>query len=320
MNHTDNTRELPTFPMGIYPTPLQSFRLQEPGQPSIELLVKRDDLCGVGFGGNKVRKLRLLVGEAMSQGATVLLTWGGPQSNHCALTACAAALAGLKCELFFSRTDPGTDSGNQRIDRLMGARRTFLGAVEVMAAMQARAEELRQQGEKAYVIPLGGSSELGVLGYVQAVTEVKGQLAQHPPEWMVVTGGSLGTAAGIILGGWQHGLDTRVDVISVGRGQEEGRARLAELLEHTQRSFFPELTPRENYAFTDTQRGREYGVPTPAGQAAADFAARHLGLMLDQTYTAKTFAGLLENWRAGRYRAGERVLYWHTGGTGGYFA
>ncbi|WP_135228443.1 1-aminocyclopropane-1-carboxylate deaminase/D-cysteine desulfhydrase [Deinococcus fonticola] len=315
---------LPVFQMGVYPTPLQSMFVRDANLPALKLLVKREDLCGVGFGGNKVRKLRLLVADALARGATVLLTCGGPQSNHCALTACAAALAGLKCELFFNAPNPHTDTGNQRIDRRMGATRTFLGAVtepEVMAAMHARAAEWRQQGETPYLIPLGGSDVLGVLGYVQAIRELKEQLAGQPaPPFMVVTSGSLGTVAGLVLGTWVHGLDTHVDTFSVLWRQEKAQARLAALLEEVRAGFYPHVTPRANYTLSDAQLGGGYGVATAAGQEAAELAARQCGLMLEQTYTAKTFAGMLANWRAGRYRPGQRVLYWHTGGAGGYFA
>lgn len=303
---------------GLFPTPLQTFELGADRPP---LLVKREDLCGVGFGGNKVRKLRALLTDARARGASTVLTWGGPQSNHCALTAVAGRMAGFDVELFFTGDRPPHVVGNQRVDHLLGARLHFPGVRgedEMGLAMQARADELRARGQIPYLVPLGGSSVIGALTYVDAVGEVVTQVGRaRLPHRMVVAAGSLGTLAGIIAGTWVHDVPTQVVGVSVLHRADEARKRVDALLEE----MLPHVgvSRRDNYVLDDGRLGGGYGVPSEAGRAAAALAASRFGLMLEQTYTAKAFAGLLAGIDDGA-NTEATILYWHTGGTGGFFA
>src|SRR5262245_39065941 len=172
----------PRVALACLPTPLEPLpRLSDfLGGPRI--LVKRDDQTGLAMGGNKVRKLEFLAGHALSLGCDTLVTIGGVQSNHARQTAAAAARLGMQCELVLPRVVPRSSeeyeqSGNVLLDRLLGARMRVLPAEQNSAGvLESVAAELREQGRKPYVIPMGGSSAQGALGYVQAVFELLAQI------------------------------------------------------------------------------------------------------------------------------------------------
>lgn len=318
------TAHLPRLPIGLTPTPLHALERLSAHLGVPRLLVKREDLSGLGAGGNKARKLSFLLAEARAQSATVVLTCGGPQSNHCAQTACAAGMVGVRAELFFWDDDPGFCTGNLRVDALLEARLVFTGTRDEGAMrerMHARAEELRRAGETPYIIGLGGSDPLGAAGYASGVEEVARQTQPGArPTHMVVAAGSLGTLAGIILGTWALEMECVVDGISVLWPAERARPALDHLLEETRARYFPAVAPRANYSIIDAQLGAGYGRPTAAGAEAAALVARLEGLVLDGTYTAKAMAGLIAGCRDGRYGSDDTVLFWHTGGIGGFFA
>src|SRR4051794_23333469 len=169
----------PRFPLVTGPTPLQrATRLENAlGPQSPRIYIKRDDLTGLAYGGNKARKLEYLVADALKQGATVLVTEGVTQSNHARMTAAAAVLAGLKCVLILDARNGADEQGNLLLDRMLGADvRIVAGRDERIAAMKTIGEELRATGETPYVIPTGGSVPLGSLGYVHGVLELESQL------------------------------------------------------------------------------------------------------------------------------------------------
>jgi 1-aminocyclopropane-1-carboxylate deaminase/D-cysteine desulfhydrase-like pyridoxal-dependent ACC family enzyme len=315
-----------TDPVGraANPTPLHrldGLAAQFPGGP--ELFVKREDLCGVALGGNKLRKLRLLLADAAAQKATVVVTTGAPQSNHCAMTAVTAAMAGLRTELLFAGSDPGVRTGNLQIGLLVGATMTFLGdgdGATVADRLAQRVCELRKAGETPYPIPLGGSTALGVAACAGIVAELVDQLDGRPITHIVVAAGSLGTMAGLVLGAWAAGLDCLIDGYTVLWPAVDAAQRLAELLHVARRDYFPQVAPRATYRLFGSQLGGGYGVPTGAGAEAMRLAACHDGLLLDPTYTAKAMAGLVAGIRSGAYTAGHRVLFVHTGGVAGLLA
>jgi L-cysteate sulfo-lyase len=309
--------------LGISPTPLHPLPgLMAAFDDGPELFVKREDLCGVAAGGCKIRKLRAILPQAQSRGATVVLTTGFPQSNHCAMTAVAAAMHGLRCEVLLRGPDPGTRTGNLLIEGLAGTTITFIGESgddDAARRLTARMAELQAAGEVPYLIPLGGSTPLGAASYATAVTELTGQLGPAPTH-LVTAAGSLGTMAGLILGTWAADLDCEVHGYTVLWPESEALGRLDELLEAARREYFPAVTARRNYRVLGSQLGAGYGVPTPAGAEAARLAAQSDGILLDQTYTAKAMAGLIQGIRDGGYRPGDRVVFFHTGGLAGLLA
>ena len=314
----------PRITLGVSPTPLHELTgLMSAFGPSPELLAKREDLCGIAAGGNKTRKLEALLGQALSQHATVVLTTGGVQSNHCAQTAIAAAMHGLRAELYLTGLQPPVPAGNLLIEEVAGAAVTFLGDCtdrDRDDRIAARVDELRAMGEVPYLIPLGGSTPLGAAAYAAAVSELAGQLGGQPVTHLVVAAGSLGTMAGLILGTWASGLDCQVHGYTVLWPQAQAKTRLDGLLEAARRQYFPAVAGRSNYQILGSQLGAGYGAPTAAGRDAAQLAARHDGLLLDHTYTAKAMAGLIEGIRDGTYTPQDRIVFFHTGGLAGFFA
>jgi 1-aminocyclopropane-1-carboxylate deaminase/D-cysteine desulfhydrase-like pyridoxal-dependent ACC family enzyme len=287
-----------------------------------ELLAKREDLCGVAAGGNKWRKLRVLLADARAQRATVVLTTGAPQSNHCAMTAVGAAMYGLRVELFLQGPDPGVQRGNLLIDGLADAAIVFLGHCsdsERDQRLAARMDELRAAGEVPYLIPLGGSTPLGAIACASVVDELHAQLDPRPATHLVVAAGSLGTVAGLVLGVAAAGMDCEVHGYSVLWPEEEATRRLDVLLDAARRTF-PAARVRPEYRVFGSQLGPGYGIPTPAGSNATRLAARVDGLLLDPTYTAKAMAGLLHGIQDGTYAGTDRVVFVHTGGLAGLFA
>lgn len=301
-------------------TPLQSLpRLS--AHTGVDFWIKRDDLTGdVGLGGNKVRKLEYLMAEALAQGATHVLTTGGPQSNHARATAAAAARLGLKCVLVLAGDDPGTRTGNLMLDELLGAEIRFPGAVtpvDQANALAHAAAELTAAGAIPYVVPLGGSTPLGALGSYQCFVEIAAELPGEA--WICSATGSGGTHAGLALGAALHGKATRVQGFSVWQDQSylepitrSIMAGAAELLGHA--------VPKIPLYVDDEYRVPRYGKASPAGLAAIRLLAALEGIILDHVYTGKAMAGVLDYIAKGIIKPGERVVFVHTGGAPAIFA
>ncbi|MBA2524107.1 MAG: D-cysteine desulfhydrase family protein [Solirubrobacterales bacterium] len=323
MTRTNGSLTAPAIDLGIWPTPLHPAERLTVALGGSPIFVKRDDLSGLGAGGSKARKLRLLLAEARADDATVVLTQGGPQSNHCAQTAMAAAMVGMRSELFLWGEDPDTRTGNLRIDDLCNADVRFVassGPEEVDAIIAERAEALRESGEKPYVIPVGGSNVLGVAGAVSGAAEMVEQADQLPGRVrVVVAAGSLGTIAGLIIGSWMFELDWEIDGVTVFLAAAEAESRLEDLLDESRSHLCPWAERRHNYRIVADQIGPGYGQPTEGGAEAQHLAARTEGLLLDPTYTSKAMAGLIDGVRSGRFGQDGAVVFWHTGGLAGLF-
>lgn len=313
-------KALPRIDLALSPTPLQRLeRLSR--HTGVEFWMKRDDLTGdLGLGGNKVRKLEYLLGEAVSQRATHVLTTGGPQSNHARATAAAAARLGLQSVLLLGGRDPGRRDGNLLLDRLFGADIRFPGLVTPEDQAQALAEaaaELTARGDRPYVIPVGGSSPLGALGSLHCYRELAEQLPGEA--WIACATGSGGTHAGLLLGARLLGKAVRVQGFSVWLPADQAAARTAAILSGACR--LAGVAPDESEIPVDGgYLGERYGAATPACLAAIDLLAGLEGILLDHVYTGKAMAGLLDYIDRGLIRAGERVVFVHTGGAPALFA
>jgi 1-aminocyclopropane-1-carboxylate deaminase/D-cysteine desulfhydrase-like pyridoxal-dependent ACC family enzyme len=313
---------LPSIPFAPEPTPVEELtRLRAALGDAPRLLVKRDDAIGFAFGGNKVRKMRLVAADALAMQADTLITSGGIQSNHARVTAAAAAKLGLRAVLVVNGTPPSRPTANALLDRMLGADVRYVASRQERAAMMATvAEEQRLAGRRPYVIPIGASTPLGAAAFVQAVAELLGQMA--PPDVIVHATSSGGTQAGIIAGCALAGIRTRV----IGISADESAASLAEdvrriltglaLLAGVDRKRFDSLPVEIDDGFV----GDGYGVPTPESTQAADLLARTDAIFLDPTYTAKAMAGLIAHVRRGTFKTSDTVLFWHTGGQVGLFA
>jgi D-cysteine desulfhydrase len=311
---------LPHWSLFLDPTPLERLdRLSE--ELCINLYVKRDDVLSLGCGGNKVRKLEYILGKAREDGVTDVITTGGPQSNHARLTAAATARAGMKCHLYLRGEDPSHRRGNLLLDRIFGAEITLLGKItyeEVDKKMAELAVQLRASGRNPLVVPLGGATPEGTLGYFAAFCEILSQCSLHHfvPDLLVVAAGTGSTQAGLVVGAAILAPNVRVLGVSVSWTSEK-------LVNEVRRHAFgaAELIGRDLRLGTDviwvddSYVGPGYSVPTKLGQAALLQVARREGILLDSTYTAKAMSGLLDLIQKGHVAAGASVVFIHTGGT-----
>lgn len=228
----------PKIQLGHWPTPLEPMLRINAMHKGPELWVKRDDCSGLALGGNKTRKLEYLLADAQLQGATTLLTAGGLQSNHARQTAAAAAKVGLGCELFLEQVEGISEvdyhhSGNLLLDQLLGARVHRLAAGQDLdAAMALRADTLRTLGQVPYVMPVGGSSAIGCLGYVDCGLELAQQLRTQQVNFdaIVLATGSAGTQAGLLAGLALAGIDIPVLGITVSRSNDQQCQKVLALL------------------------------------------------------------------------------------------
>jgi L-cysteate sulfo-lyase len=296
----------------------------------VRLFVKRDDVGPVGGGGNKLRKLEFLLGQALAEGADTVITVGALQSNHARLTAAAAARLGLACELFLTRSVPRDDSdytgnGNRLLHELFGARVHLLpGEADSLGYAEARAKTLREEGRRVCVFPSGGSSPLGCLGYAACAAEIAEQAAVLGLDFarVVVPNGSAGTHAGLAAGFFAMGHDPRrVLSYTVLAPPDEAEAATLARARDTVALIDPTLAfPDDGIALDGAHRGPGYGIPTEGMREAVRLMARTEGLLLDPVYSGKAFAGLLHDVRAGAYPAGAALLFVMTGGVPGLFA
>ena len=295
--------------------------------------MKRDDLTGLAFGGNKARKLEFLIGDALRCGATTVITSGAAQSNHCRMTAAAARAAGLRAALVLTRNEPNpVVQGNLFLDKLLGAEihwidenpNPMLAIGEEEAAKIAEVSaELQRHGERPYVIPIGGSSPVGALGYVTGTLELVTQLFQQgeSPSRLYFANGSRGTQAGLVLGAKMYSAPYRPWGIAVsGGGQEKIERALrvargtAELLGVPSRITEQDLINDEGFV------GPGYGIATPGCLEAVRMLACAEGILLDTAYTGKAMAGMIDHIRRGEVAASETILFLHTGGAPALFA
>ena len=297
------------------PTPLErADRLGRAlGLAPGRLWIKRDDCTGLATGGNKARKLQLLVADALATGCDVLVTAGGPQSNHARTTAAAAAHAGLGCVLAFNADPPMRTEGNQLLDVLLGAERRFVGPVamdDLNQVVDRIAKELRAAGRTPYVIPVGGSSPLGASAYVGAADEIVAELGYD--DVLVVTAtGSGGTHAGLAarLG---HQRVVGVDVGALSDVASAVRRLTIEVA-----AFVRLPMPSGEPWLVRDQVGDGYGAPTMTCRVAIRLAARSEGLLLDPVYSGKAFAGLMGLAQAGLPT--KAIVFLATGGTPALF-
>jgi D-cysteine desulfhydrase len=314
---------VPSLALVAAPTPLEEMprlRVALGGGP--RLLVKRDDAIPFGFGGNKVRKLAMVAAEALAAGADTLVTTGSVQSNHARATAAVAAKLGLGCSLILNGTEPNESRANTLLDELLGAEIEYVETREKRdAAVNAAVERLQRAGQIPYPVPLGASTSLGALGFVQAVGEL---LEQAPaPDVIVHASSSGGTQAGLVAGCALYGLETRV----IGISADEPAAKI-DLIVREMIAGIGELLGCDGETLADACQievddgfiGAGYAQPTLASREAQSLAAHCEALFVDHSYTAKALAALIRYVRASRFTADESVLFWHTGGQLGLFA
>ena len=310
------------------PTPLEKLTNLSRHLGGPEIWIKRDDCTVVATGGNKVRKLEWLAGEAQAQGATHLVTQGAVQSNHVRQTAAVARRLGMKCTALLEHRIETNDrdylnSGNVLLDRLFDAAIEYRsGGADMNTEAEAKGEALRVAGEKAYVIPGGGSNRVGALGYVSCAQELLQQVDEMGlrVDRIVTATGSAGTQAGLVVG--LEGCNAAIPVLGIGVRAPKDRqeANVHRLAEETAdyvgvRGGVARSAVMANCDYV----GPGYGQPTEGMAEAVLMLARLEGVLLDPVYSGKAMAGLIDLIRKGEIRKGERVVFLHTGGQVGLF-
>lgn len=296
------------------------------GGPTI--YAKRDDLLGLTSGGNKTRKLEFLVADALARGADTLITCGAVQSNHCRLTLAAAVKEGLKCRLVLEERVPDSyspdASGNNLLFRLLGVEATKVvpGGSEMMEAMEEISQEVEREGRKAYIIPGGGSNQIGSTGYVQCAQELQQQMFEQglDIDYIVVPSGSGGTHAGILVGVHGNNLNIPVLGINVSRPQDAQEELIHNLATRTAEHLGCPPPPRDSVVCFDQYVGEGYSRPTEGMTEAVQLLAQTESVLLDPVYTGKQMAGLVDLVRQGYFEDSDRVLFLHTGGSPAIYA
>ena len=311
-------RELDTFariPLAILPTPVH--RLENISRMlHTNVWIKRDDMTGVGLGGNKVRKLEFLLAEARAQGAEVVFTTGGAQSNHAMLTAACARRLGMTPILILKKRGVTACRGNQLLERLMGVDVRFVDTDDYQDIYDEMDRVGQALGRPYYKIPCGGSNALGALGYVACAKEIAD--GGMPFSHLICAVGSGGTHAGLALGAklflpHTEVIGMMVDTDPVETIVPDLMGQAAALLE-TDADLGPGDVRLRDVC------GPGYAIPSEEGMAAVRLMAEQEGLFLDPVYTGKAFAGLLSMAAEGAFAPEDNVLFLFSGGAGGIFA
>lgn len=318
----------PRFELGHWPTPLTPcHRLREAvGGPLVWL--KRDDCSGLALGGNKTRKLEHLVGRALADGCTGIVTFGALQSNHARQTAAACAAAGLTCDLILTRSVARADehyggSGNLLLDRVLGATVHLEDDDEAAGARwRALRDRAADDGRRLHLVGPGGSDPIGTLGYVRAALELGTQLdgLGLDVDRIVVAASTGGTAAGLLVGLALDDRDVEVDIACVYRPADRTAEVVDDLAAATAAMLGGHDLGLGRRSVDDAALGDGYGIPSASGRDAIELLARTEGVLLDPVYTGKAFAHLVRRITEGALGGAGDVVFVHTGGAPGLFA
>jgi L-cysteate sulfo-lyase len=321
----------PRFPLTALPSPLDRIdrleaALRSEGCARVpRLYLKRDDLLSLGLGGNKVRNLEFLIGDALAEGATDVVTAGRLQSNHCRLTAAACARAGMRAHLLFTGRRPVFRTGNFLLDDLFGAKVYFTGSDDRASRVpwiEMIMGATPDFGRRPYLIPVGGSDARGAVGHALAAQELALQcdVLGDQPAAVVLATATGGTQAGMLAGLRKLGLGTRVHGFVVAKRAQDLVGEVLSMANDVSAAIGGPSIANEDVLLDDAFLGGGYGVPSSAGQTAIELLARTEGVLADPVYTGKALAGLLDLVRAGAFSADDSVAFIHTGGAPALFA
>ena len=316
-------QEFPRIPLAVLPTPIQKLenisRLL-----GTNVWIKRDDLTGIGLGGNKVRKLEFLLADAKRQGAEIVFTTGGAQSNHAMLTAACAARLGMRCTLILKKRGVTDHKGNLILDDIFNAQVEFMDTdsyEDIYAEMRKRCEVLASEGHKGYIIPVGGSTALGAVGYAECVREMAEQAKESGIEISHVASatGSGGTTAGLVLGTSLFLPDAKATGLGVDTDPFEDI--VPELVKEAS-----DLVSKPAPADMDSRFrmiyhvGAGYAIPNAEDTPYIEELARQEGILLDPVYTGKAWTKFLMLVKEGYFDGQEHIAFVHTGGAAALFA
>ncbi len=311
---------IPRLRFAHLPTPVEHLPRLSAVLGGPKLLIKRDDQTGLALGGNKTRKLEFLVAEAQANGARTLVSAGALQSNHCRQTAAVAAKYGLECILVLNGASPLVPTGNYLLDHLFGAQVVLVTErADRDRVFKETFDQAWADGKRPYLVPYGGSSPTGALGYAFAVQEFLSQ--GFHADWMVFGTSSGGTQAGLVLGQRVFGYTGKVLGISIDESQAWLKTHVSALAAEASERLGEriEFGPQDVLA-TDAYCAAGYGVLTNLEREAVRLFAKHEGILLDPVYTGRAAGGMIDLIRTGFFKQEETILFWNTGGQPALFA
>lgn len=303
------------------PTPIQKLvRLSD--ELGVNVYLKRDDFTGTEVSGNKIRKLEYSIADALNQGCDTLITAGGVQSNHCRATAAAAAKLGLGCDLVVRGEDPKSIEGNLFMDKALGAR------VHLISPEQSREEKmdevvknLKNQGHKPYLIPVGASNAVGSLGYAAAIEEITKQEHELGVEFdtIVIAVGSGGTYSGLWFENQKQGAKRKIYGFAVDHNEEIFVETISDIIKEMYRNEGLEEPQRLNdILINDEYIGTGYAKSRPEEMDFIMKVSREHGFLLDPVYTGKGFYGMVSEIEKGSFKDAKNILFINTGGLQGW--
>jgi D-cysteine desulfhydrase len=312
--------QIPRLGLAHLPTPIEPLPRLSAALGGPRLFIKRDDQTGLALGGNKTRKLEFLVAEAQARGARTLITGGAWQSNHCRQTAAAAARCGMDCILVLTGERPAHATGNLLLDQLLNARIVATpDRGDRDRLLRETFETAAARGQAPYLVPYGGSSPTGALGYAFAMQEVLAQAADV--DWMIFATSSGGTQAGLVLGQRVFGYRGTLLGISIDEPASALKLQVAALASDASMALGARIAfGAEDVHVDDRYCAPGYGVLTDLERDAVKAFARHEGILLDPVYTGRAAGGMLDLIRRGFFPTNARILFWHTGGQPALFA
>ena len=317
----EHLEQFPNLSMSILPTPVHRLEFLS-RKYSSNIYCKRDDLTGFAFGGNKIRKLDYLLKDALNQKCDSIVTNGSNQSNWCRMTATAGATNMLEVHLVLAGKKPDKSTANLLLDELVGANihhvETNDDTLLEMVSLEL-VEKLKRQGKHPYYMSVGGSNSIGALGYIKAFQEILEYSIQTGIKFskIYLASGSAGTQAGLVVGQLLSGWKGIITGINVSRSKSEQEEKVKIIVEDTLRLLNVRMDPsiwNKNVVCDDNYLGEGYRKNTEGARQAIELFGRKEGIFLDEVYTGKAAAGLIDHLEKGLISSDENVLFIHTGG------
>ena len=310
--------------LGLFPTPLHRLSGLEKELDYSNIYIKRDDLTGVGIGGNKIRCMEYLLGHAIACGKDTILVSGAPQSNLCTLTACCCIKLNLKCIMILNGEKSGRACGNELLNEIIGADSIYIGNVDTETRakyVDELCEKLEKEGKHPFIIKRGASTGYGAMGYVKAVCELYEQKKSTAPDLydIFAPGGNGGVAAGLIFGNYVLGSPFRMNIISIEDSKKILSANIdqviSELEDITKIKF--SACPQSSYRIIEGYEGEGWAINTPESEKEVFDFARRDGIFIENIFTSKVVVGMKDIIKKKDVKDG--CCYLHTGGLGALF-
>ena len=314
----------PRKSLGFFPTPIMELSRLSKMLGGTSIFMKRDDMSGLALGGNKTRKLEYILADAIAEGCDSIITAGATQSNHCRQTAAAAAHLNMECHLLLGGQQPRQATGNLLLDSIFGCHIHWTGKHRKGEDIPKVFTKLLAAGKKPYVVPYGGSNELGALAFVAAIGELEAQIANESFSHIVFPSSSGGTQAGLILGKKLVNKNYQLIGINIDKGETDNvplDEYIVNLVNQTAKMMglnynfsIEELILNSDYV------GKGYGIVGKLEKEAISLTAQYEGILLDPVYSGRAMGGLIDMIRTGAINKNAKVLFWHTGGIPALFA